>query len=113
MYVLQLTKQLYKKLKITDMEQLELDNVQESTQKTESKNQSLIEYTQIAGTPFTIVTNTEKGTSFVAMGNNRLSEEISWQECKDLIDFRSWEIIFQMAACLCSKIIDEKLNNNN
>lgn len=75
----------------------------------------LINVKQVEGTPFKIVTKAdeEEGkNSFIAIGQNRLTELQSYGKCKMIIQERSWELIMQMIVYIVDKVVNEMEKNN-
>lgn len=78
--------------------------------KNSSRNKQLINYEQIEGTPFTIITNNETKTHFIVIGNNRVSEETNNKEkLKELIHRRDYGLIFNMIAIITQKIFEDQI----
>lgn len=78
---------------------------------------SLIEAERMEGTPFTIITATDKGKeapdgSFIAMGNQRMSELNTYEECVKLVKERDWVLITALAIEMAERVIKFKNNKN-
>lgn len=72
-------------------------NAQEKENSSNSSDK-IVEREHIENTPFTIIT-LEKG-SFIAIGNKRVTEYTTKQECKNLIFERDWDLIANMVMAM-------------
>lgn len=69
-----------------------------------SKNTQDIE--EVEGTPFKIITNNEKQTYFIAIGNNRVSEETNDKEALiEEIKNNDWMLAFRMTAVVAEQVM--------
>lgn len=89
----------------------ESENSQQNGQKEEHKSTSskLIEREKVEGTMFDIIT-TEEGT-FVALGENRVSDYIQKEEAIEMVKNKEWQLIEQMAI-LIAKWVTKEMNIN-
>ena len=90
------------------------ENVQE--QEANTKSGKLVNVERIEGTPFNVVTlGEDEGNemrNFVAIGNKRITELMTNEEAKELIEFRNWDIIVQLIVVVAEELIKENQLNN-
>lgn len=79
-------------------------NVENSHKETSSqKNEQIVEYKQLKGTPFTLVRQNED--YFLVMGDNRLTEPTKTEEeTMEKLESEKWMIIFTVVAIVSDKI---------
>lgn len=68
----------------------------------ENNSNSLIKRIEVINTPFRII-ETEKG-SFIALGDQRLTDYITTKECYKMINERSWELLLTVMTVVYDKI---------
>jgi len=94
-----------------------LYNGQQNVQEQESKADSgkLVQIEKVEGTPFTVVTiegSAEVNDTFIAVGNERLTDLGDYEEMKRKIEERDWELIVQLQVFIANKVNEEtKLEN--
>lgn len=82
---------------------------QKKTHKKKSLNKKLIKYEQIENTPFTIVSR--EGIHFLAIGNNRVSEETNDKEkLKELVEKRDYHVLGAMITVITQSLIEIQQN---
>lgn len=85
-----------------------LENAEQKEDRQESGK--LIDVEHIEGTPFTIVTISEPEAdeqSFIAIGNSRLTEKMSYEKCKMLITDHNWELTLQMMVFIMDRMWED------
>jgi len=71
---------------------------------------SMIDIEKIENTPFTIVKLPEAGekNTFIAIGNNRLTEMDTYINSRAMIIERDWQLMMQMVVFVAAKIKEDK-----
>jgi len=67
----------------------------------------LISHEKVPNSPFSIVELDSMG-SFVAMGNDRISDFMSTKECWDLVSSKPWDLILASVTSLLTHILKDK-----
>lgn len=103
------------KLKATQEHELSGTNVNEignlESGKNE-KNEEMIEQTPIEGTPFTMITQTSTGKSFLTIGQYRVTEETSSKtELLKLTKGIKWNFLTNVVSVVVETYLREKENN--
>lgn len=75
----------------------------------EDNNKRIVDVEKQEGSPFNIVSidNDEDKNSFIALGDNRITELMSYGKCKMLIAERNWELIVNCIAFMVDKMNGE------
>lgn len=90
---------------------MELSHGQSNATEKESKSKSLIDVERIEGTPFVIVTKPDEDevkNSFIGIGDNRLTEMMSYGKAMMMINERNWDLIVQAIVYISSKVKEDK-----
>lgn len=68
-------------------------NASETNENKEQSGKQLIRIDKVPGTPFTVINNDETRTAFIAIGDQKVSEEMGEDEAYTKIEERDWELI--------------------
>jgi len=92
--------------------QSELTMDVEKMKQNKDLSSELLKVKHMVNTPFTIVTAEDMG-SFVAMGNARLTEYMSMEECQSMVIEKDWQLIMGMAGRIATMTFNDLKNLNN
>lgn len=83
-----------------------LEHTQDYVQETENKLESgkILERKQCENTPFHVV-NTESG-AFIAIGNQRISDLMTVEECKKMVEEKTWGLICTTIAIITERVME-------
>lgn len=95
-------------LTMTDgqLEKLQPHTYVEENQNNSKSSGKIIENTKVPGTPFTLVDVEDQGT-FIAIGNNRVTEMMTREEAEDQIINRDWQLIISLISVVTEAIQKE------
>lgn len=88
--------------------------VNQSTNK--QKSFSLLNREKVESTPFEIITvntSAEINSSFVAVGNKRLTEMMPKDICKEMIFKKDWNLMVSLMVCIFESVIEEINSQKN
>ena len=86
-------------------------HTQQNGQNEEAKSQSskMIEREKVEGTMFDVITM-EQG-SFVALGENRVTDYQEKEKCIEMVKDKDWQLIEQMCILICNYKLKENKQN--
>ena len=90
---------------------MELSRTLQNGQNEEAKSQSskMIEREKVEGTMFDVITM-EEG-SFVALGENRVTDYQEKEKCIEMVKDKDWQLIEQMCILICNFKLKEQTKN--
>lgn len=70
----------------------------DSLEEREIRKDEIVRREKVEGTPFTIVQQQEK--TFIAMGMYKVSQDMTYRECKQAIKEKEWNLILNIARLI-------------